>query len=198
MSMASGLNDYVHDSQRTFRSVLEALSLPGRILRSGLIVEGIPIGAAMSHILLTLADSDTKIWWSPFCEESENCAQWLRFHTGAVNCASMESANFAVITQAETVPAFNFFSLGSDESPHTSCTLLIELSCFESGPMVEWRGPGIANHLPIRLGGLPHDFWLNWQKNHVSFPKGIDVIFTCGEYLIGLPRTTRVSRVEGI
>jgi alpha-D-ribose 1-methylphosphonate 5-triphosphate synthase subunit PhnH len=41
-------------------------------------------------------------------------------------------------------------------------------------------------------------FWPQWRANHASFPQGVDVFFTCADRAIGLPRTTRVARLEGI
>ena len=78
------------------------------------------------------------------------------------------------------------------------CTLLIELPGFEGGPALEWRGPGIQQVRRVALQGLPADFWTQWQANHAAFPQGVDIVFTCGEQALGLPRTTRVRRLEGI
>ncbi|MFB2351748.1 phosphonate C-P lyase system protein PhnH, partial [Priestia megaterium] len=66
------------------------------------------------------------------------------------------------------------------------------------GPALQWHGPGILGARTVQVDGLPPSFWTQWQDNHGSFPQGVDVIFTCGAQAIGLPRTTRVSRLQGI
>jgi alpha-D-ribose 1-methylphosphonate 5-triphosphate synthase subunit PhnH len=50
----------------------------------------------------------------------------------------------------------------------------------------------------VSLQGLTADFWLQWQTNQALFPQGVDIIFTCGSSVLGLPRTTRVSQMEGV
>jgi len=84
------------------------------------------------------------------------------------------------------------------EAPERSATLLVEVLSLDAGPAVEWRGPGIPELQTVRIAGLPDNFWAQWQANHASFPQGIDIIFTCADAAMGLPRTTRVRRLEGI
>jgi alpha-D-ribose 1-methylphosphonate 5-triphosphate synthase subunit PhnH len=64
--------------------------------------------------------------------------------------------------------------------------------------VLAWHGPGIQTEQRVRLQGLPPEFWTQWQANHASFPQGVDIIFTCGDSALGLPRTTRVHRLEGV
>jgi alpha-D-ribose 1-methylphosphonate 5-triphosphate synthase subunit PhnH len=50
----------------------------------------------------------------------------------------------------------------------------------------------------VRIAGLPNAFWVQWQTNHAAFPQGVDIIFTCADVALGLPRTTRVRRSEDL
>jgi alpha-D-ribose 1-methylphosphonate 5-triphosphate synthase subunit PhnH len=61
-----------------------------------------------------------------------------------------------------------------------------------------WQGPGIEQSEVVSLQGLPADFWSQWRTNGELFPQGVDIIFTCGDRVMGLPRTTRVSQREGV
>ena len=88
--------------------------------------------------------------------------------------------------------------MGTAAAPEFSSTLLIELPALEGGAALDWRGPGIEVMQRVTLQGLPADFWTQWQANQASFPQGVDIIFTCAEHVIGLPRTTRVGRSEGV
>ena len=43
------------------------------------------------------------------------------------------------------------------------------------------------------LAGLSADFWRQCQTNQAGFPQGVDMVLTCGEWAIGLPRSTQVQ-----
>ena len=188
-----GFTDPVHDAQRAFRGALDALSRPGRAVEIGQPIAGLPLGAAMAHLLLAMTDVDTPVWW-----QAEGPTHWLRFHTGAVVAAQPQHAAFAVVTQPAAMPALHDFSQGTLASPEFSTTLLIEVQSLDGGPALQWHGPGIRDAQRVRIAGLEPGFWTQWQANHAGFPQGVDVIFTCGNQAIGLPRTTRVARLEGV
>lgn len=193
--LAAGFPDPVHDAQRAFRRALDALSRPGRCVMLGAHIDGLSLGPAMSHLLLALTDDDTAVWWQKDeCGESD----WLRFHTGARRAVHVNNANFAVLTDAGGAPGLATFAQGTAESPEQSATLLIEVSSLDVGPCIEWRGPGIQTSQTVRVDGLATDFWTQWQHNHGAFPQGVDIIFTCADLALGLPRTTRVRRLEGV
>lgn len=187
--------DPVHDAQRAFRGALDALSRPGRSVEIGERVAGLPLGAALAHLLLALTDVDTAVWWQV---PAEGTVHWLRFHTGAMVAAQPLDCAFAVVTDSGAMPALDAFAAGTLASPEFSTTVLIEVPSLDDGPTLHWRGPGIPGTQGVRVAGLPAGFWTQWHANHAAFPQGVDVIFTCGSRAIGLPRTTRVGRLEGI
>jgi alpha-D-ribose 1-methylphosphonate 5-triphosphate synthase subunit PhnH len=193
--LGAGFADPVHDAQAAFREALTALSRPGRRVTFNATVPGLPLGAAMAHLLLTLTDDDTSVWWQ---RKNGVAEQWLRFHTGATLATTSDAAAFAVILYPACMPRLEAFASGSAESPEASASLLVEVSSFVSGPAVEWRGPGIRDMETVHIDGLAPDFWAQWQASHAAFPQGVDVVFTCANAAIGLPRTTRVRRLEGI
>ncbi len=195
LSPAPGFTDPVHDAQRAFRQVLDALARPGRRFATGVAIPGLELGAAMSHLLLTLTDDDTSVWWQ---KNNTASSDWLRFHTGASLASTPMQAAFAVLEADGCLPSLESFSAGSAASPEQSATLLIEVPSLDAGPVVEWRGPGIRDMQTAAVAGLPDDFWMQWQANHASFPQGVDVLFTCADAVIGLPRSTRVRRLEGV
>ncbi|AEG93344.1 phosphonate C-P lyase system protein PhnH [Ramlibacter tataouinensis] len=190
-----GLADPVRDAQRAFRAALEALSRPGRVHAVGAPIAGLALGPALSHLLLALADEDTPVWWQ---QPDAALQQWLRFHTGARVAASPREAAFAVVRDAQRLAALDGFTAGSLASPEGSCTLIVELPSLAGGPVLQAHGPGIRERQAIAPAGLPERFWAQWQANHAAFPQGVDVFFTCGDQVMGLPRTTRISRLEGV
>jgi alpha-D-ribose 1-methylphosphonate 5-triphosphate synthase subunit PhnH len=193
--LSAGFADPVHDAQTAFRRVLDALSRPGRRFVLGAQVQGLALGPAMAHLLLALTDDDTPVWW----QSDESAApDWLRFHTGAGRAAAPQEAAFAVLVDAGAMPPLDNFAPGSAQAPERSATLLVEVPSLDEGPAVEWRGPGIQDMQTVRIAGLPGNFWTQWQANHAAFPQGVDMVFTCAGLALGLPRTTRVRRLEGV
>jgi alpha-D-ribose 1-methylphosphonate 5-triphosphate synthase subunit PhnH len=194
-ALAVGLSDGVHDAQQAFRAVLDALARPGQIRVIGPALPGVALGGAMARLLLSLSDADTPVWWQ---YESADLAHWLRFHVGAPLADAAAVASFAVFTDLGRGISLGDFAAGTAAAPEFSSTLLIELPSLTDGPVLAWHGPGIQTEQRVRLQGLPPEFWTQWQANHASFPQGVDIIFTCGDSALGLPRTTRVHRLEGV
>ncbi|MDD2926853.1 phosphonate C-P lyase system protein PhnH [Rhodoferax sp.] len=195
LTLAPGFSDSVHDSQQAFRALIDALARPGQVRHIGPALPGVALGGALARLLLTLSDDETPVWWQGL---DADLPQWLRFHTGAPEAPSPDTASFAVLTDLAQLPTLADFAPGSAAAPELSCTLLIELPALTGGPSLEWRGPGIADVQRVGLPGLPDDFWAQWQANHAAFPQGVDLVFTCGDAALGLPRTTRVRRLEGV
>ena len=193
--MRAGLQDPVHGAQRAFRATLDALARPGRIQCLAAGDTAWPLGDAAAQVLLALADEDTPVWWQ---HASDADAQWLRFHTGARCTAAKREARFAIVTDVSNLPALDEFAAGTAGSPEFSTTLLIEVPSLRDGPAVHAHGPGIATREELRIAGLPAGFWAQWHANHSAYPQGVDLLFTCGADLLGLPRTSRISRLEEV
>lgn len=192
--MSAGFDDAVHQSQQAFSSALQALSRPGQPLTLGAAIDGVNLQAAMTHLLLTLTDDDTPVWWQQPDPQAE---QWLRFHTSAPVTRASADASFAVLTELNALPALDCFSAGSAASPEFSTTLLIEVPSFGAGPLLQWSGPGLREPIEVQVAGLPDAFWSQWRANAAGFPQGVDVIFCCAGQVMGLPRTTRVQVIQG-
>jgi alpha-D-ribose 1-methylphosphonate 5-triphosphate synthase subunit PhnH len=190
-----GLRDPVHDAQRCFRAALQALARPGTLHDVGAPIAGLPLGAAMAQLLLTLTDEATPVWWQ---QPRPELAGWLRFHTGARSTDRGRDASFAAVPEARALDFLEVFALGSLAAPERSCTLLVEVPSLDGGPAMHAHGPGIPGGRPLRIDGLHPAFWSAWQANHAVFPQGVDLFFTCGSQFVGLPRTTRISRLEEV
>ena len=193
---AAGFAEPVAGAQRAFRALLAALARPG-------IVQTVPLDAtppaglmpATAALLLALGDEDTAVWWQ---RHEDGLAHWLRFHSGAPVAAQPAQAAFAAIAQPDTMPALEDFAQGSATVSEFSTTLLVEVPSLAGGPALEWRGPGIRDVQRVAVAGLPDPFWGWWQANGAGFPQGVDVVFVCAARIVGLPRTTRVRRLEAV
>lgn len=194
-ALAPGLSDAVSETQWAFRQLLDALARPGQVRMIGAALPGVALGGAMSRLLLCLCDHETPVWWQ---NRHSPLVQWLRFHTGAPVTDSPAQSSFAVLNDIQQAPALAEFASSPVGAPEFASTLLIELPALMGGPLLNWRGPGITSLQHVGLRGLPGDFWRHRQDSLSSFPRGVDIVFTCGENIMALPRTAQVGRLEGL
>ena len=184
-----GFAETAADAQTSFHAALQALSMPGLPVPCGVAAPAVPgLMPATVALLLALTDHETPVWWA-----APGPAPWLQFHTGAPRAAAPAQAHFAVCPKGVAWPALDQFCAGTDASPERSTTLLVELAAWHGGTPQRCQGPGFREPRTLHLNGLPPGFWAQWQDNHARFPSGVDVIFICGDQLMGLPRTTAAS-----
>ena len=182
--------------QEVFRGALEALSRPGRIVRIAAELQAPPgVQRAAAALALALLDQDTQLWLSPSLADPA-AAAYFRFHTGCVLAPAPERADFALVAARE-LPPLAAFAPGTDEFPHRSAPLIIEVQSLVAavGAASGWTlsGPGMQAPIGLRVGGLGAPFEREWAQNHRRFPRGVDAYLTCGDSLCGLPRTTRME-----
>ncbi len=201
-TLVPGFNDTVHDSQRVFRALLEALSRPGSIvsidaalpgnhaLRDGLAAR-VPLAAFAS--LLALTDYSTPVFIERDERDERTLADALRFHTSAPIAEERREAAFAYIDDIHAMPSLDAFPQGDPETPEGSATLFIRVPSLDKGEPLVWKGPGIAEQRTVAIAGVTRKFWRERAELTAQFPCGIDCYFVAGGSLIGLPRTTQVE-----
>lgn len=192
-ALKPGFANPIFDAQASFRAVLLSTAYPGRIVKlDQTFVPPRPLCSATAALCLTLLDFETPTWLDRESATSE-AADWIRFHCGLPIADETTTARFAVVTDATSLPRLFEFDSGHIEYPDRSTTLIIQVPSFEDGPATTWRGPGIKTSATVRIAGLPSWFWSDWDLNRELYPRGIDVVFTSGSALIGLPRTIEVE-----
>ena len=195
--IAAGFSHEAFGSQAVFRAALDALSYPGRPFQMptdcALPRHGQPAAAAL---MLGLLDADTRLWLSPALAQSD-AAPWLRFHTGCQIVTDANEAHFVWVALGNALPALNSLRLGSDAYPDQSATCVIETLALHAD-VSGWtlQGPGIQDQRHLQVTGLTPDFTEQWQHNHASFPRGVDVFLTTPTQVVGLPRTTRILNTQ--
>jgi alpha-D-ribose 1-methylphosphonate 5-triphosphate synthase subunit PhnH len=189
-----GFADSSVDSQTVFRTLLDALSHPGRIYSLD-VQSGVPAGLspAMTAALLTLVDVDAPLWLPEGA--SGDVGQFLRFHCSSRIVAEPRQATFVAVPAGAATPALSDCNQGDPAYPDQSATMIIEVESLESGAPLRLTGPGIKDTQMLRPQGLPGDFLAQWKANNQRFPLGVDIILTQGRLVCGLPRT---CRIEGI
>jgi alpha-D-ribose 1-methylphosphonate 5-triphosphate synthase subunit PhnH len=195
--LGSGFADKVRSAQSTFRAVMDAMARPGTVQRITAWLDAPPpLTAATAAIALTLFDHDTTIWLDDAFASPSHIARWLRFHTSAQITAESRYANYALVGDPPTLPDFADFSLGSDEYPDRSTTLILQLETLTKGPALQLSGPGIKDSEMLRATGLPSDLAARLSHNQKIFPRGVDLILVAGDGVAALPRTTHVTPIE--
>lgn len=183
-ALTGGFADPARDSAIAFRAILRAMARPGDIQTIAGAEPPAGVSAAAGCVIATLCDPETPIFLAPSMD-SPALRDWITFHTGAPLVTSAGDARFALGGWDELPLAE--FAIGTPEYPDRSATLIVERSSLASDGRA-LRGPGIKDvaHLNLPDGDV-------FAHNAALFPLGLDFIFTCGDRLAALPRTTKVS-----
>jgi alpha-D-ribose 1-methylphosphonate 5-triphosphate synthase subunit PhnH len=184
--LSAGFADSVADAQSCFRSVLNAMARPGLLHAVGGVSAPAPLCDAAAAVLLTLADHETPLWLDP---AAAGAGVWITFHTGAPSVPPAQ-ATFAM---ALSLPDLANLSVGTDEMPETSATIVLQVASLTTGQLYVLEGPGLREPKVIAIDGLPPDFIAIWQQNHARYPLGIDLILCAGNQLTALPRSVSIK-----
>jgi len=193
--LAPAFPEPVLTSQAVFRALMEAFARPGevRALPHGRPVPP-PLSVTAAAVLQALLDFETPVWLDDALREVPAVAEWVRFHTGARVTADPRQAAFAVSADPQRVPQFQTFSLGSDEYPDRSTTLVLQIAGFGRGERLSLSGPGIAERASLSAEPLPADLADRLAANRALFPRGVDLILVGPDSVAALPRSIVVGR----
>jgi alpha-D-ribose 1-methylphosphonate 5-triphosphate synthase subunit PhnH len=191
--LPAGFADKVLSAQTTFRSVMDAMARPGSVYCITA-AAGTPPGMmrGTAAIALTLFDHDTPLWLDPRMSEASEVAKWLKFHTSAPVVTDPSICSFALIGNAEELPALDRFSFGSNEYPDRSTTLILQVESLREGLAFELRGPGIDGTAVLQARIEPLDLFARLAINATLFPRGVDVVLVADDAIVAIPRTTRL------
>lgn len=211
-SLGQGLANPVQGTQQAFRTLLSAMSHPGRVMAMPeAALAGVqppasqheqhPFGVAMTVSLLSLLDPEAPLHLhTPL--GSAAAAAYFRFHCGA-NLAEASQAPLVAARAADLNPSlWSALSQGSDEAPQLGATLLVEVVGLDEqqplagAALLRLRGPGIATQQSLAVLGLPTGFW-HWRMGlQRSLPRGVDLVLCCGHRVAAIPRSSQLS-LEG-
>ena len=183
LSLTGGFRDAPKDAAFAFRAVMNAMAKPGEINRVTGAEPPAGLSIAAGVVLLTLCDPETPIYLAPSLDRPE-LRDWITFHTGAPFVPASAS-QFALGTWEEL--PLSDFPLGSAAYPDRSATLIVEVDDLRAEGAT-LSGPGIKDRAALSLPDRAA-----FQQNAALFPRGLDFIFTCGDRLAALPRSSKVS-----
>lgn len=183
-TLSGGFADPSIGSSHAFRAVMEAMARPGTVQEISGAVPPAPLSPAAGTVLLTLCDTETPVYLAG-AADCEAVRVWLAFHTGAPLVGPAECM-FAVGTWDALVP-LSSYPVGTSQYPDRSATLIVERPDL-SATGAALTGPGIKDQAALSLPEVAA-----FQSNRALFPLGLDFIFTSGDCVAALPRTTKVS-----
>lgn len=172
------------DAAHAFRAVMRAMARPGTIEAVTGATPPAPLSVAAGTVLLTLCDPETPVHLAGDVD-CEAVRDWITFHTGAPLVARSE-AMFA-IGRWDALAPLGDYPVGTPEYPDRSATLIVEMARLEASG-ARLTGPGIADTAALSLPEVAA-----FQANARAFPLGLDFLFTCGDRVAALPRSTRVE-----
>jgi len=192
---APGFADPARDAQRAFRAVLDALSHPTRRYPlAGPAEPPAALGRGLAAIALALLDEECAVWLGGALGRDTEVAAWLAFHTGAGR-ADSASAGF-VIADPATLPSLDSLALGTDEAPHRSATVVLDVRRCGGTARFTACGPGIDGTATLAAPWAPDGFAAAWRRNTGFFPRGVDLLLVDADSVTAVPRTTRLSSAE--
>ena len=181
--LEGGFADPAIQSAMAFRAVMEAMARPGSLQEVSGAMPPAPLSPAAGAAILVLCDPDTPVHLAGTADCADVRA-WIAFHTGAPLVSSAD-ADFAIGTWSD-LGDLSAYRIGTPEYPDRSATLIVEMQEL-TAEGVDLRGPGIRATAAL---SLPEK--AAFQANRKQFPLGLDFIFTCGDALAALPRSTEV------
>jgi alpha-D-ribose 1-methylphosphonate 5-triphosphate synthase subunit PhnH len=196
MREAERMDNGGHRNQKNYRSLLQAMSRPGRVFRLEALSAVSPFAAAIA-VAESLLDPEVSL-----CVIGDGGAQALQAAlVGAtqVRTESLESADFVFICGVQSQGGVPLVKRGRLEFPEEGATLVY---CMDSGPAgasgrfrIRLTGPGIAGQGGIapEMRGVPAEEFQELMAANADYPLGVDAFFVRpnGE-LMALPRSTRI------
>jgi len=194
--------DSVHDVQRAFRKLVDAMSRPGLVVDLGEQANKLePVGPCLSSTLLAaIMLMDTEV---AFHVCSRHCAETiglLKELTNAKTAAAGE-ADFVFVLRDSAdgglEEAIRRAKSGDLIDPHLSATIIVEVEEVAEDGELRLTGPGIDGERFVRIGAEGDWLAAREEKNR-EFPMGVDMIFVDARHrAVCLPRTTQIAAREG-
>ena len=190
------MDNHDHRSQKNYRSLLQAMSRPGRVVRLEALDVVSPFAAAMA-VAECLLDSEVSL-----CVSGNGGAQALQMSIVGATGARLESqqaADFVFFSGVSSRGGACLAKRGCSEFPEEGATLVYCMDSLLAGVSERFRvrliGPGIPGSSGIvpEMRGVPVEEFQELMEVNADYPLGVDAIFIRpnGE-LMALPRSTRI------
>ncbi len=182
-TLAGGFTTPAVQSAAAFRAMMNATARPGTIETITGATPPAPLSPAAGAVILTLCDTDTPLYLAGGLD-TDAVRKWVAFHTGAP-IVGPSHCMFA-IGGWDALGPLSQYAIGTSEYPDRAATLIVELDDL-TAEGATLSGPGIKTTATLSLPETTA-----FRDNHGHFPLGLDFMFTCGDRIAGLPRSTEV------
>lgn len=189
----------IFDSQRHFRTLLDAMARPGKIDRFATvaITPPPPLTNAAACTALALLDSDSTFDAAPL---GPDAIRYVQVNTGA-RAVPVAEADFVFLDGGDVASAERIAAAraGIPTYPETGATIVLQVSRLShssgtGGLELTLSGPGIETTTHVVINGLHARNLEALGRRNREFPLGVDAIVTADDGgIICLPRTTRVA-----
>lgn len=188
-----GFADPTHDAQRAFRALLDAMARPTRTYPlAGPAEPPTALGRGLAAVALTVLDEDCTVWLGGPLGDDVVVTTWLSFHTGVRRAADAATAHYVFAAPA-SLPPLASLALGTDEAPHLSATVVLDVRGGRSSSRFTAHGPGIEDAATLEAPWATDGFLDEWRGNTALFPRGVDLLLVDEDAVTALPRTTHLD-----
>ena len=184
LALEGGFATPAVDAAHAFRVIMDTMARPGTVKTIRGAQPPAPLSVAIGVCILTLCDHETPVYLAKGYN-APSVKEWIAFHTGAP-IVNASDCLFAVGSWDSLLP-LEQYSLGTTEYPDRSTTVIAELPRLDTNGAT-LSGPGIKATAAL---SIPHV--AIFQNNHRHYPLGLDFIFSNGDRLAALPRSTEIS-----
>ncbi len=195
--------DEVFDSQRSFKTLMDAMSRPGQLYKLrehpfSKLPEG--FNSNILTVLKTLGDNN--ITFASCNLGGDTVQRYLEVNTGMIP-VEMNEADFVLLDGAEFNPDICTVKAGTLEFPENSATVILAVGrilcgqCRNSGvdqSELYLKGPGIKEINIVTVIGLDEKYVQSVMEINAVYPLGIDMILVDdGGNILCMPRTTKAE-----
>ncbi len=187
--------DVIFDSQRLFRSLLDAMANPGRIITLPDIRIESP-AANMYPLLLLMTLLDHEVSFSVL-DNGALVTEYLKTNTGSKE-SRLENSDFILVYGGSSHGLIRGARVGTLEYPDESATVIYDIDSIGAGGggvLLELSGPGIADKRRIGVSGIEQTEIEDVLAMR-DYPLGLDLIFSdwTGR-IVCIPRSTIVRMI---
>ncbi len=183
-------------SQAVFQTIINALSMPGKILDLPFAPEAEEFFDPLVLVLRPLLSRKTTYCLTQVSQDIQLEKQ-IRMTTQSRRSVPCE-ADFFAAPQGKSCGEIVALKRGSLDCPEQGATLVYGVEFLERDSYalsgIRFSGPGVDGFAEPLIRGLPFKELLYLKEINQEFPLGIDALFVDRKgRLMGLPRSTRIE-----
>lgn len=183
----------LHQTQKMFRMVMNAMAHPGIIERANeqIVSLGIHEGAVL---LTTLLDKEVTFHGMNLTEE-EIIQICERYRTSYVTISEADFILLMATRSVDDYDVLNAAKIGTLIDPQKSATLIILACDFQNSVPYIVSGPGIMGQQQRQIPQILEALLPIRQKLNQEFPLGVDIILSdIHNNMMCFPRTTNMTK----